>query len=70
MTTSENVIYSRTTILPDGSQQVEQFMLTPLTRAFVDRVLGEPHVVNLLSAEQAGLAREAVGTYAQVVMGA
>jgi hypothetical protein len=61
------VVYSRTTIMADGSQQIEQFMPGHVQRAFIDGILGDPSIINLISADQAATAREAMGTYAQVV---
>lgn len=62
------VVYSRTTILPNGDQQVEHFHLTAVERAFVDGVLGDPDTVALISAEQCTAAASAMGTYAQMEM--
>lgn len=62
------VVYSRTTILPNGDQQVEHFHLSGLERAFVDRVLCDPDTIALISADQAQTAAEAMGTYAQMEM--
>lgn len=62
------VVYSRTTILPDGSQQVEHFHLSPVAAAFVNGVLGEPDTIALIDKDQAQRAADAMGTYAQISM--
>jgi len=73
MTTPTNmpeggVVYSRTTILPNGDQQVEHFHLDGVQKTFVDGVLGEPDTVALIAADQCAAAAQAMGTYAQMEM--
>ena len=73
MTTPTNmpeggVVYSRTTILPNGDQQVEHFHLSAVERAFVDRVLKDPDTIALIGKEQSERAAAALGTYAQMEM--